>query len=57
MDENEITTIIKEKSDAIKYAYNDTFDIPSIHRVTIDSATRRSVKKHDIYYRRLPWKF
>lgn len=27
MEENEITTIIKEKTDAIKYAYKDTFDI------------------------------
>lgn len=27
MEENEITTIIKEKIDAIKYAYKDTLDI------------------------------
>ena len=27
MEENEITTIIKEKTDAIKYAYKDAFDI------------------------------
>ena len=27
MEENEITTIIKEKSDAINYVYKDTFDI------------------------------
>ena len=27
MEENEITTIIKEKTDAIKYAYKDTLDI------------------------------
>lgn len=27
MEENEITTIIEEKTDAIKYAYKDTLDI------------------------------
>ena len=27
MEENEITTIIKEKTDAIKYAYKDALDI------------------------------
>ena len=35
MEENEIATIIKEKTDAIKYAYKDTLDSVIINYITI----------------------
>lgn len=56
MKENEVTAIIKEKTDAIKNAYKDALnildaydpqalsDISCNHRITIDGTTRKSVK-------------